>query len=188
MSKKEAVLNGIKIAEKYGFTIPYSLANEINAAENSKYRIAVAGKFQVGKSTLINKVFLSDNPILIEGEGLCTTSINTEIEYAPTRKLELFRWEDSDKLTETTLKEIENPTMDDLKSSTVGKDRLSLSKSISKVKLYEPNESLHNYTIIDTPGIDDPDYEILQNTTFRIIPSSDIAIVVVEPLVAFVAV
>ena len=181
MSKKDVVARGINVAEKYGFTIPSKLAKEIESFDNPQYRIAVAGKFQVGKSTLINKVFLSDNPILIEGEGLCTTSVNTELEYAPVRGLEVFRWSDADKLSETSFKKIENPTSEDLKSVTVGNDRIALAQSVSKVKLYEPNESLKNYTIIDTPGIDDPDPEILQNTTFRVIPGSDLAIIVVEP-------
>lgn len=181
MSKKDVVDNGIKIAEKYGFAIPSALSKEVDAFDNPQYRIAVTGKFQVGKSTLINKVFLSDNPILIEGEGLCTTSVNTELEYAPVRSLEVFRWADGDKLSEVSFKKIENPTSEDLKSATVGNDRVALAQSVSKVKLSDPNESLKNYTIIDTPGIDDPDPEILQNTTFRIIPGSDLALVVVEP-------
>ena len=181
MSKKELINNGIQIAEKHGFKVSESLAKEIAAIENPQYRIAVAGKFQVGKSTLINKVFLGGNPILIEGEGLCTTSVNTEIEYGANRALEVFQWENADKLAETSFKKIENPTQEDLKSVTVGNDRVSLARSVSKVKLYEPNEALKNYTVIDTPGVDDPDPEILQNTTFRIIPGSDLALVVVEP-------
>jgi len=66
MSKVDAIRNAIETAEKHGFAPPPALKREVAELENPQYRIAVVGKFQVGKSTLINKVFLQDNPILWE--------------------------------------------------------------------------------------------------------------------------
>ena len=62
-----------EISKKYGFALPEKLQQEIAELNNPQYRIAVVGKYQVGKSTLINRVFLRNNPILTEGNGLATT-------------------------------------------------------------------------------------------------------------------
>jgi hypothetical protein len=177
--KSEKVKGAVQTASKYAFEIPETLAKEIAGIENPKYRVAVVGKFQAGKSTLINHVFLGDNPILLEGCGLYTTAVTTEVEYGPSPRLEVYRWADAEKTTEILDKSYENPSQEELQSVTVGSDRVALAEKISKVIYYAANEALQQYTILDTPGIDDPNTTILQNTTYRIIPSCDLAILVV---------
>lgn len=180
MSKSAEIRNALEVAKKNGFNPPPALEAEIANLENPQYRIAVVGKFQVGKSMLINKVFLQDK-FLWEGDGLCTTSVTTEVQYGPARRIEVYHWKDAAKTEETLAENRNNPTADDFKTATVGKDRVVLANETSQVKLFDPNESLKGYVILDTPGLDDPDKEILLNTTYRVIPSCDLAIIVAEP-------
>ena len=181
MDKATAISNAVQTAENHGFNLPGTLNTEVENLATPKYRVAVVGKYQVGKSTLINHVFLKDNPILLEGDGLCTTSVTTEVEYGPAPRLEVYNWTDSTKSEEVLDTTTDNPTKENLESATVGEDRVALANKVSKVKVFTPNEALKQYTILDTPGIDDPNQEILQNTTYRIIPTCDLAILVVEP-------
>lgn len=181
MDKATAISNAVQTAENHGFNLPGTLNTEVENLATPKYRVAVVGKYQVGKSTLINHVFLKDNPILLEGDGLCTTSVTTEVEYGPAPRLEVYNWTDSTKSEEVLDTTTDSPTKENLESATVGEDRVALANKVSKVKVFTPNEALKQYTILDTPGIDDPNQEILQNTTYRIIPTCDLAILVVEP-------
>ena len=180
MSKSAEIRSALEVAKKHGFTPDAALEAEVANLENPQYRIAVVGKFQVGKSTLINKVFLQDNPILWEGDGICTTSVTTEVQYGPTPRMEVYRWKDAAKTEEVLDKSVDNPTAEDLKAVTVGSDRVALADTVSRVKLFSPNEGLKGYTILDTPGLDDPNPEILMNTTYRIIPGCDLAILVAD--------
>ncbi len=162
-----------------GLEIPQELGTQLASLDNPQYRIAVVGMYEVGKSTLINKVFLDGKSLLKEGRGLCTTAVATEIEYGPER-LEVYHW-DAD--GETLATSVENPTAEDVDKATAAStmnDRKALAKKISRVRLLSRNDTLRNYTIIDTPGLDDPEKDLLINTTYRVIPSADAALVVVE--------
>lgn len=170
-----AIQNALELAARNGFAVPENLRKEISDLENPRYRIAVVGKYQVGKSTLINRVFLKNNPILLEGFGLATTSICTEVGYGEKRRLEVYDFEGK------LIHSVDDPVEDDVRKNTVGEDRQALSKNVSIVRIAEPNENLKSYTFIDTPGIDDPEPELLINTTYRIVPNSDLAILVTEP-------
>ena len=176
----DKILNAVEAIKKTGYALPENLQIEISNLENPKYRVAVVGKFQAGKSTLINHVFLHDKPILLEGSGLCTTSVTTEIGYGPSYRLEVYHWEDSLKVKDTLAQAIDNPSQGELKSVTVGEDRAALADTVSVAKLFAPVESLKKFTVLDTPGIDDPDPSILQSTTYRVIPGSDLAILVTD--------
>lgn len=181
-TKKETIINAANTVNSLGYKLSDKAIEQVNNLENPKYDIAVVGKYQVGKSTLINKVFLSDNPILIEGQGLCTTSVATNIMYGDVEKLEIYKW--GDKNEELLANSILAPTKDDLLKNTScekPEERTSLASSISKVCVYTPNETLKGYTVIDTPGVDDPNKELLINTTYRVIPNSDVAVLVVAP-------
>lgn len=181
-TKKETIINAANTVNSLGYKLSDKAIEQVNNLENPKYDIAVVGKYQVGKSTLINKVFLSDNPILIEGQGLCTTSVATNIMYGDAEKLEIYKW--SDKNEELLANTVMGPTKDDIVKLTTCEDpnlRTNLASSISKVCVYAPDEMLKQYTIIDTPGVDDPNEELLINTTYRVIPNSDVAVLVVAP-------
>ncbi len=181
--KRDKINRAVKTFEAHGYHLPKALDAQVQDLANPHYRVAVVGKYQVGKSTLLNHVFLGDKPILAEGHGLCTTAVATDVTYGATRKLSVYNRNDGDSDTEVLVSSTDNPTKDDLWKATVSSDmnsRTELAKKISRVVLEEPNESLKGYTIIDTPGLDDPEQELLFNTTFRIIPNTDVALVIVE--------
>jgi len=198
MSEKTQAIKDVRaIIEKNGLNLNNNLQKQIDDLANPHYRVAVVGKYQVGKSTLINKVFLGDSPILATGKGLCTTAVVTEICHGDKLSMEQFQWadcqdEDKRKIAmaegrETSAIVLDNPTAEDVKEATVSNDRearKALSQSTSRIKITAPIPTLQNYTLLDTPGIDDPLPELLNNTTYRIIPGVDLAILVVacQPL------
>lgn len=193
--KSEQIQRAVAKLESLGVKFSDHLKKAIQDLASPQYRVAVVGEYQVGKSTLINKVFLAEDGILVTGNGLCTTSVVTEVRYGATRKLTAYQWdyeggeeerraavlEQREKLYSQT----ENPTQANVKAATVAADtglkaREELSKKLSRVCLEVPAESLKGYTLLDTPGLDDPSEELLANTTYRVIPQADLAIVVVS--------
>ena len=181
--RKEVIKNAADVVVAHGYTLPTDLQKMVADIENPQYRVSVVGKYQVGKSTLINKVFLGDKPLLVEGRGLCTTAVATDIDYGPSSKLEVYQWSDKAHSAEACVKTVDNPSVDDVNAATVSCDmatRSDLAAKISKVKILVPNEALRGYTVIDTPGLDDPEEDLLANTTYRIIPGTDVALLVVE--------
>jgi len=182
MSKQEAIRNAARTVKAHGFTFPADLDKQIAGLENPQYRVAVVGEYQVGKSTLINRVFLGDKPLLSEGRGLCTTAVATDIEYASSPILEVYDWTDTSRTGETLAKTVPNPTEDDVNDATVSsamETRAELAKKRARVAVKVPNEALRSFTVVDTPGLDDPNQELLLDTTWRIIPNSDVALLVV---------
>ena len=172
------------------------LQQDVAALENPAYKIAVVGKYQVGKSTLINRVFIREDVLLKEGDGIPTTAVATEVVYGEKKRLEVLNWQ-----TETVTSSngtqsaqirtgelvpgetIENPSAADLEKFTTADPsaRTALTQRIGGVRLTWPCASLKRFTIFDTPGVDDPDHVLLANTTYRVIPQADAAILVVSP-------
>ncbi len=183
MNKQENIRNAARALRSHGLALPAELARQIEELGNPQYRVAVVGDYQVGKSTLINKAFLGDKPLLIEGHGLCTTAVATDIEYGSEPKLEIFEWTDGVHEKESLVKTVADPSADDVDDATVSSamdTRADLARKVSRVRIQVPNEALRGYTVIDTPGLDDPEPELLLNTTWRIIPGADLALLVVE--------
>ena len=181
MSKQEAIRNAARAVKAHGLSLPAELDKQIAGLENPQYRVAVVGEYQVGKSTLINRVFLGDKPILSEGRGFCNTAVATDVEYGPNAKMEIFDWTDSHQEKDILVKTVDNPTEDDVKDATVAtamETRAELAKKRARVRIQVPNDALRGYTVIDTPGLNDPEQELLLNTTWRVIPSSDVALVI----------
>ena len=69
-----------KMAE-LGIAVPETLADSLDGLDNPHCKIAIVGRFQTGKSHLINEAFLNQNLLLKEGVGLCTTAVTTEIVF-----------------------------------------------------------------------------------------------------------
>lgn len=180
-NKKEAIRNAARAVKAHGLSLPADLDKQIADLENPQYRVAVVGEYQVGKSTLINRVFLGDKPILSEGRGFCNTAVATDVEYGPNAKMEIFDWADSHQEKDILVKTVDNPTEDDVQDATVAtakESRAELAKKRARVLIQVPNDALRGYTVIDTPGLNDPEQELLLNTTWRVIPSSDVALVI----------
>ena len=196
-SKQDAIRNAARAVKAHGFTLPADLEKQIADLENPQYRVAVVGEYQVGKSTLINRVFLGDKPLLTEGRGLCTTAVATDNEYGSESKLEIYDWvydipadttkdppkpPQTSRTAETLVKTVPNPTKDDVYDATVSsamETRAELAKKRARVRIAVPNDALRGFTVIDTPGLDDPNQELLLDTTWRIIPGADVALLVV---------
>ena len=109
-NKQDAIRNAARTVKSHGLPLPAQLDKHISELENPQYRVAVVGEYQVGKSTLINKVFLGDKPLLTEGHGLCTTAVATDIEYGSDPKLEIFEWADAAHEKESLVKTVANPS------------------------------------------------------------------------------
>lgn len=57
MSKKEVINSAVRVIKAHGFKLDGNLDKQIASLENPQYRVSVVGEYQVGKSTLINRVF-----------------------------------------------------------------------------------------------------------------------------------
>lgn len=183
MSKQEAIRNAARAVKAHGLSLPAELDKQIAGLENPQYRVAVVGEYQVGKSTLINRVFLGDKPLLTEGRGLCTTAVATDIEYGSAPTLEVYDWTDEHQTKTTLVETIQDPSMHDVNRVTVSSSmetRAELAKKRARVRVTTPNEALQGYTVVDTPGLNDPERELLLNTTWRIIPNSDVVLLVTK--------
>ena len=183
MSKKEAIRNAVSAVTAHGISLPAGIEKQIASLDDPQYHVAVVGDYQVGKSTLINRVFLGDKPLLTEGHGLCTTAVATDLEYGPSPKLEVYEWSDESRTAENLVKTVDDPAADDVDDATVSSSmdtRADLAKKIARVLVQVPNDALRDFTVTDTPGLDDPNLELLDNTTWRIIPNADLALLVVD--------
>ena len=159
-----------------GMSVPDSVVEALHDLENPKYRIALVGRFQTGKSHLVNQAFLNQTLLLREGIGLCTTAVTTEVAYGDAPRLVVdYKGNEPTKI-------IESPGAADV-SEAVGADdndkRIELAATVKSVRLEWPCEAMRNLTILDTAGIDDPNPELLRATTYRTIPESDGVVMVV---------
>ena len=162
---------------KLGMEIPRDVELAIEELENPVYKVAVVGKFQTGKSHLINEAFLNQSLLLKEGNGLCTTAVSAEIAFGSVPRLVVDYKDDA------PTKIVENPGPEDIQSVTGAdeeSERVELAANVKNVRLEWPCESLKHFTLFDTAGIDDPNRELLRATTYRTIPESDAAVMVVS--------
>ena len=164
-----------KMAE-LGIAMPETLADSLDGLDNPHCKIAIVGRFQTGKSHLINETFLNQNLLLKEGVGLCTTAVTTEIAFGETPRLTVeYKGDEPTKI-------VDNPSAEDIHVAVGASDdagRVALAAKVKSVRLEWPCAALKNVTLFDTAGIDDPNPELLRATTYRTIPESDAAVMVV---------
>lgn len=161
---------------KAGVVIPESIDKALDEMSNPIYRVGIVGRFQTGKSKLVNEAFLGEELLLQEGQGVCTTAVTTELAYGENAQLTVY-YKDA-----RPSRVILNPTAADIREVTSAEDpaaRRTLASEIDTVRLELPCESLRKFTVFDTAGIDDPDPELLQLTTYKTIPTLDVAVMVV---------
>ena len=84
---KQSILDAVATAKALGIPLRDETQNALAELENPHYTITLSGEFQVGKSTLLNRVMLGSDVLLTEGIGLATTTIPTKVVYAPTKEL-----------------------------------------------------------------------------------------------------
>lgn len=166
----EKIKEIVKKMPEYGMSVPVSVIETLRDLENPTYRIALVGRFQTGKSHLVNEAFLNQTLLLKEGDGLCTTAVTTEVAFGDAPRLIVdYKGEEPTKI-------IEDPNAEDVAEVVGASDavgRIELAAKVKNVRLEWPCEALRNLTILDTPGIDDPNPELLRATTYRTIPESD---------------
>lgn len=157
-----------------------TLRQEAEKLSHPKYKVAVIGQFKAGKSTLINRVFLKEN--ILFTDLMEATAVPTEIERGLNKCLEIYPRTTFSETPDGVGKPIVilDPTTADIKAYTSADDaekRAELARSTARVRLTWPAESLNDYTIVDTPGINTIN-EAVAATTYRVIPESDVAVLV----------
>lgn len=177
---KQQILNLVEKA--HSFNVPFREGTEkaIAELESPHYTVTLTGEFQVGKSTLLNKVMLGSDILLTEGVGLPTTAIPCKIVYAPTKELTVVYRDAAktpmhyfgDSITDSLLRSVTTATTEE--------ERLALSRDIRYVQLGLPVDAIRNYTFFDTPGVNDPNVELIERTTAETLPESDIVLLVID--------
>ena len=181
MKDIEELLNeGARIMGEVGFkSREISLQQECRRLSRPKYRVTVIGQFKAGKSTLINRVFLKGNILFTEEQA--ATAVPTEIEQGTPARLEVYFYRTSEGATGQPRSEmIENPTTDDIRVKTAGltrEVRTEMAKQTVRVRLQWPAPALGDYTIVDTPGINEANEDVVA-TTYRAIVESDVTVFV----------
>ena len=169
-----------------------NLRAELERLARQNFKVAVIGQFKVGKSTLINRVFLKQDVLFTDLEA--ATAVPTEIEQGKPARLEVYPYKlNSRTITldgrSVTVDEcagedrpqiIEQPTPEEIRAKTAGLDRnlrTEIARRTARVRLQWPAPALGAYTVIDTPGINEVN-EAVVATTYRVIPEADATIFV----------
>ncbi len=150
---------------------------ELENYDNASYNIAVVGRYQTGKTTFINQVFLREN-FLATGCGICKTALPAVLTYGQDKTVvAVSRDEEGHSLSIPA----DASDLAKISSSENGEERLNLAKKYEEIKISWPCETLKKYTVYDTPGLDDPVEELLDYTTYKIVPRMDLVLLIVEP-------
>ena len=178
--EKEKLLGKIAKLEKAGVALGGKTKEALNALENPHYTITFTGCFQVGKSTLLNRVVFGMDALLTEGNGLPTTAIPTKIVFGDKKELKVVYRDDAiapqiyseGEITEELLRKLTTADGEDARDA--------LADKIRYIELSLPVEGIRNYTFFDTPGVDDPNQQLIERTTAVTLPTSDLVVLVVD--------
>ena len=176
MNSYREVTSKIEKMRELGIEPGNSVMEAFREIRTPHYKVAFIGKFQVGKSHIINKVFLNDEKLLAEGVGLCKTAVTVEINHGDNKQFSYCNGEQIEVIT--------NPGSEIIAKTTAATDddeRVALFNNIDNAVLTYPNALLRNVSVYDTPGIDDPNEELLRETTYKLLPAMDMAVMVVAP-------
>ena len=176
MNSYREVTNKIEKMRELGIEPDNGVMEAFREIRTPHYKVAFVGKFQVGKSHIINKVFLNDEDLLAEGVGLCKTAVTVEINHGDNKQFSYCNGEQIEVVTNPGSKIIAKAT-----AATDDNERVKLFNNVDNAVLTYPNELLQNVSVYDTPGIDDPNEELLRETTYKLLPAMDMAVMVVAP-------
>ena len=176
MNSYREVTTKIEKMRELGIEPDNSVMEALREIRTPHYKVAFIGKFQVGKSHIINKVFLNDESLLAEGVGLCKTAVTLEINHGENKQFSYCNGEQIEVVTNPAGEVIAKAT-----AATDDNERVKLFNNINNAVLTYPNELLQNVSVYDTPGIDDPNEELLRETTYKLLPAMDMAVMVVAP-------
>ncbi|MBP5584986.1 MAG: dynamin family protein [Lentisphaeria bacterium] len=143
------------------------------------YVISLVGCFQVGKSTLLNRVLLGSETLLTEGKGLPTTAIPTKLVYGERKCLTVVHRKSDIPDQSFFDEEITDDLLRSLTTASTEAARLELANKIKYVQLAMPIDALQSYTFFDTPGIEDPNQDLIKRTTAEVLSESDLVVMVV---------
>ena len=170
------VTSKIEKMRELGVEPDNSVIEALREINTPHYKAAFVGKFQVGKTHIINKIFLNDENLLAEGIGLCKTAVTVEINHGDNKQFSYCNGNQIDVVTNPGCETISKVT-----AATDDEGRQELFCNVENAVLSYPNELLQNVSIYDTPGIDDPNEELLRETTYKLLPTVDMAVMVVAP-------
>ncbi len=174
----EQLNNVVTTMTKNGLQPNETVVSCMEQLNNPELKIAFVGKFQTGKSHIINKLFLNGEQLLSEGHGLCMTAVTVAVRHGENRQLSYVNRTEEEVIT------IQDPEPEEIAPVIAAEKenlRITIAQTIDSVTLDYPNEALKHVTIYDTPGIDDPNPELLRETTYRLLPDADIIVLVVPP-------
>ena len=77
----------VRKMKEMGLAVPSEVTDALAAFDNPVYKVGIVGRFQVGKSHLVNEAFLNQSLLLKEGVGLCTTAVTTEVAFGTAPKM-----------------------------------------------------------------------------------------------------
>ena len=178
--EKESLLAKLAELQKMGIKLGANTQSALEALESPHYTITFTGCFQVGKSTLLNRVIFGTDALLTEGKGLPTTAIPTKIIYGDKKELRVIYQDEAlapqvypeGDITETLLRKLTTADGEDARNE--------LADKIKYIQLSLPVEGIRNYTFFATPGVDDPNQQLIDKTTAVALPSSDLIVLVVD--------
>lgn len=177
---QDELIKLIAAAEQKGVEIREKTRLAYNDIANPANTIAFTGCFQVGKSTLLNRVMFGSDVLLSEGVGVATTAIPTKITYGDKKELIVFYRDAAVAPDVYREDQITEELMRSLSTATGEETRIALASKIKHLQLTLPLESIKNLTFFDTPGVDDPNQELVELTTAELLPQSDLVVLVVD--------
>lgn len=177
---KDQIVQKVAEMKSKGVELRGKTLEALNQLENPHYSITLTGCFQVGKSTLLNRVMLGSDILLAEGKGLATTAIPTKIVYGEQKELRIVYRDSSIPEQIYAESEITDDLLRSLTTASGEQNRLELARKIRYIQLSLPVEFIRNYKFFDTPGVDDPNQELIDQTTAETLPESDLIVLVVD--------
>ncbi len=193
---EKQIKEAVRIAQKLGYSdIAGRMQKEWEQSRTKSYKIAVAGEFKTGKSTLINRLFLKQD--LLFTDIMEATAVPVEIAYGTEKYLEIYPYaaplpeEDfSEDFSLTSLPPLQSgegkpirlahPSPKDIQIHTSAESpeaRAQLARKTARVKLCWPSPNLEGLRIFDTPGINSLNEAVISGT-FRILPRADLLLFV----------